>query len=115
MWRTGDGPGGDLPSVLDRLHALAEPLTCLAAAGPADRAAGEEQELPAGLLEAHPAVRALGRLLDYAAARATKHGGMPSRPPRGCTTGPAPASTRCCWPCASTPPAPSPSAWSTRC
>ncbi|MER8120662.1 hypothetical protein [Streptomyces sp. NPDC094031] len=90
VWRTGGGLGGALPAVLDRLHALAEPLTRPAAppttaaagpatpgAGPAGRAAGKEQELPAGLLEGHPAVRALDCLLDYAAGRAAKDGGMP--------------------------------------
>ncbi|MER6685458.1 hypothetical protein [Streptomyces olivaceoviridis] len=99
VWRTGDGLGdlgGDLPAVLDQLHALTEPLTHPAAArpptaaavapatpasGPAgppsDRAAGEEQGLPAGLLDAHPAVRALDCLLDYAASRASRDGQMP--------------------------------------
>ncbi|MEV5177973.1 hypothetical protein AB0L10_44875, partial [Streptomyces flaveolus] len=43
----------------------------------ADRAAGEEQGLPAGLLDAHPAVRALDCLLDYAASRASRDGQMP--------------------------------------
>lgn len=95
VWRTGGGLGGALPAVLDRLHALAEPLTRPAAppttaaagapatpgAGPAGphpgRPAGEGLELPAGLLESHPAVRALDCLLDYAAGRATTDGGMP--------------------------------------
>jgi hypothetical protein len=98
VWRTGGGLGnlgGDLPAVLDQLHALAEPLTHPAAppptamaAGPATpatgasgppagHAAGEEQKLPAGLLESHPAVRALDCLLDYAAGRATGDGQMP--------------------------------------
>ncbi|MET8771671.1 hypothetical protein [Streptomyces sp. NPDC004658] len=97
VWRTGDGLGGHLPAVLDRLHTLAEPLTRPAApqptttatagdpvtpaAGPAgppaDRPAGEEQELPAGLLESHPAVRALDCLLHYAAAQAPQDGQMP--------------------------------------
>nr|WP_258404872.1 hypothetical protein [Streptomyces sp. F12] len=78
--RTGGDLGGHLPTVLDRLHTLAEPLTRPAApvvAGdpetpadrPAGRAAGEKQELPAGLLESHPAVRALDCLLNYAASR----------------------------------------------
>ncbi|MEV7157266.1 hypothetical protein AB0N77_22005 [Streptomyces misionensis] len=92
VWRTGGGLGGDLPAVLDRLHAFAEPLTrpaaplptapsTAAARAPAlalvGQAAGEEQELPAGLLEAHPAVRALDCLLDYAAGRAAGDGEMP--------------------------------------
>ncbi|MGW2101554.1 hypothetical protein ACWCPX_28420 [Streptomyces olivaceoviridis] len=98
VWRTGDGLGdlgGDLSAVLDQLHALIEPLTHPAArpptaaavapatpaSGPAgppsDRAAGEEQGLPAGLLDAHPAVRALDCLLDYAASRALRDGQMP--------------------------------------
>ncbi|MEV5383010.1 hypothetical protein [Streptomyces sp. NPDC052721] len=67
VWRTGDGLGdlgGDLPAVLDQLHAFTEPLThpaapppTAAAVGPAtpatgpagppaDRAAGEEQGCP---------------------------------------------------------------------
>jgi hypothetical protein len=37
----------------------------------------EEKELPSGLLETHPAVRALDCLLDYAASHATKDGAMP--------------------------------------
>ncbi|MFK0142464.1 hypothetical protein [Streptomyces murinus] len=78
MWRTGGGLGGALPAVLGRLHALAEPpTTATPGAGPAGRAAGKEQELPAGLVESHPAVRALDCLLDYAAGRAAKDGGMP--------------------------------------
>ncbi|WP_247701350.1 hypothetical protein [Streptomyces sp. RM72] len=91
-WRTGGDLGGHLPTVLDRLHTLAEPLTRPAAPTPtpaaagdpatragrsAGRAAGEEQELPAGLLESHPAVRALDCLLDYAAAHASQDGRMP--------------------------------------
>ncbi|MFF8994501.1 hypothetical protein ACF09H_32175 [Streptomyces sp. NPDC014983] len=81
VWRTGGGLGGDLLAVLDRLHAFAELLTRPAAAPPiaatpaaalppAGRAAGQVRELPAGLLESHPAVRALDCLLDYAAGRA---------------------------------------------
>ncbi|MEU4077729.1 hypothetical protein [Streptomyces venezuelae] len=92
VWRTGGDLDGHLPTVLDRLHTLAEPLTRPAvtapppaAAGdleppadrPAGRAAGEEQELPAGLLESHPAVCALDCLLDYAAAHASQDGRMP--------------------------------------
>ncbi|MFJ2218177.1 hypothetical protein ACIQVO_38250 [Streptomyces sp. NPDC101062] len=94
VWRTGtDGLGGDLPAVLDRLRALAEPLTRPAtpppapatpATGPAGqpgppggRPPGEEHGLPAGLLESHPAVRALDCLLNYAAARASRDGRMP--------------------------------------
>ncbi|WP_311315075.1 hypothetical protein [Streptomyces naphthomycinicus] len=191
--RSGVGVGGDLPAVLERLHTLAGPLTCPAARSqvevatrttsivgpPGGRAAGAEEELPAGLLDTHPAVRALDCLLNYAAGRATGDGEMPGavldlvagvlaarggdeavatvlgahlpllhrrataftaahhrelyasspagphRPPRGCTAAAAPASIRCCsppwaaassWPpCAKNPPAPSPSAWSTRC
>ncbi|MFE1190200.1 hypothetical protein [[Kitasatospora] papulosa] len=90
VWRTGDGLGGHLPAALDRLHALVEPLTRPAAPPPpptvtagdpatpaAGRTAGEEQELPAGLPESHPAVRALDCLLDYAAAQAPRDGQMP--------------------------------------
>ncbi|MET8608906.1 hypothetical protein ABZV92_35780 [Streptomyces rubiginosohelvolus] len=90
VWRTGDGLGGHLPTVLDRLHALAEPLTrppapapapAVTAGGPATpaagRPAGEEQQLPAGLPQSHPAVRALDCLLDYAAAQAPRDGQMP--------------------------------------
>ncbi|MFJ4932128.1 hypothetical protein [Streptomyces sp. NPDC088736] len=95
VWRTGEGLGGDLPAVLDRLHDLAEPLTHPAAplqtaatggpetpatspaSPPTGSAAGEEQELPASLSAAHPAVRALDCLLDYAASRATRDGQMP--------------------------------------
>ncbi len=90
VWRTGDGLGGHLPAALDRLHALVEPLTrpaapppapSVSAGGPATpaagRTAGEEQQLPAGLPESHPAVRALDCLLDYAAAQAPRDGQMP--------------------------------------
>ncbi|MHC3534181.1 hypothetical protein ACLQ2M_40250 [Streptomyces sp. DT7] len=94
VWRTGDGLGGHLPAALDRLHALAEPLTrpaappptptvtagdpaTPAAGPPADGTAGEEQQLPAGLPLSHPAVRALDCLLDYAAAQAPRDGQMP--------------------------------------
>ncbi|GHB14911.1 hypothetical protein GCM10010330_80600 [Streptomyces tendae] len=77
------------------MHTLAKPLTHPAAppptcggcrpatpatdlAGPpADHAAGEEQEPSAGLLDAHPAVRALDCLMDYAASRALRDGQMP--------------------------------------
>ncbi|WP_225827099.1 hypothetical protein [Streptomyces naphthomycinicus] len=89
--RSGIGLGGDLPAVLERLHTLAGPLTRPAArpqaeaatrttntAGPpGGRAVGEEEELPAGLLDTHPAVRALDCLLNYAAGRATGDGEMP--------------------------------------
>ncbi|MFJ4700472.1 hypothetical protein ACIP5N_22165 [Streptomyces sp. NPDC088768] len=88
VWRTGGDLGGHLPTVLDRLHTLVEPLTRPAApavAGdpetlvgqPAGRAAGEEQELPAGLLESHPALHALDCLLNYAATQAPRDGQMP--------------------------------------
>lgn len=93
VWRTGGDLDGDLPAVLDRLRGLAEPLTRPAAppppasspatsapntAGPADdKAGGEEEELPAGLLDTHPAVLALDCLLDYAAGQAIKDGQMP--------------------------------------
>ncbi|MFI1189643.1 hypothetical protein [Streptomyces californicus] len=88
VWRTGDGLDGHLPTVLDRLHTLAEPLTrppapvpAVTAGGPATpaagRPAGEEQQLPAGLPQSHPAVRALDCLLDYAAAQAPRDGQMP--------------------------------------
>ncbi|WP_234335716.1 hypothetical protein [Streptomyces sp. NRRL S-1022] len=40
-------------------------------------AGNEEKELPAGLLDTHPALRALACLLDYAAGHATKEGTMP--------------------------------------
>ncbi|MFG2359707.1 hypothetical protein [Streptomyces sp. NPDC048521] len=52
-------------------HAPATPA--LRAAGPA----GEDEGLPAGLLETHPAVRALDCLLDYATGQATADGTMP--------------------------------------
>ncbi|MEO3978966.1 hypothetical protein [Streptomyces sp. CAU 1734] len=85
VWRTGGGLGGALPAVLDRLRTLAEPLTRPAgptpdatpAAGPSAGRAGEERELPAGLAESHPAVRALDCLLDHAAGRAPRDGQMP--------------------------------------
>ncbi|MFB8401143.1 hypothetical protein [Streptomyces sp. NPDC055912] len=92
-WRTGGDLGGDLPAVLDHLRTLAEPLTRPAApppggapatlapraAAPAgDRTAREEEELLAGLLDTHPAVRALDCLLDYAASHATEDGAMPA-------------------------------------
>ncbi|MFE0775388.1 hypothetical protein [Streptomyces sp. NPDC058861] len=90
-WRTGEGLGDDLPAVLDRLHTLAEPLTRPAALSPPAPGAGpggdktdrgdEEdaggKELPAGLRETHPAVRALDCLLDHATGRATTDGAMP--------------------------------------
>ncbi|MFF9025648.1 hypothetical protein [Streptomyces eurythermus] len=41
------------------------------------RPVGEEEELPAGLLESHPTVRALDCLIDYAAGHATTDGAMP--------------------------------------
>ncbi|MEU5137020.1 hypothetical protein [Streptomyces californicus] len=94
VWRTGDGLGGHLPAALDRLHALVEPLTrppapplapsvtaggpaTPAAGPPADRTVGEEQQLPAGMPESHPAVRALDCLLGYAASQAPRDGQMP--------------------------------------
>ncbi|MFE2046780.1 hypothetical protein ACFXAZ_38875 [Streptomyces sp. NPDC059477] len=86
MWRTGGGLGGALPAVLNRLRTLAEPLTRPAArpsSAPADLTtpaagrAGAERELPAGLLESHPAVRALDCLLNHAASRAPRDGQMP--------------------------------------
>ncbi|MFI1189400.1 hypothetical protein [Streptomyces californicus] len=88
VWRTGDGLDGHLPTVLDRLHTLAEPLTrppapapAVTAGGPATpaagRPAGEEQQLPAGLPQSHPAVCTLGCLLDYAASQAPRDGQMP--------------------------------------
>lgn len=92
VWRTGGDLGADLPAVLDHLRGLAEPLTRPAApppagdpatpapsgAGPAGgRTGGEEEELPAVLLDAHPAVLALSCLLEYAVGQATSDGGMP--------------------------------------
>ncbi|WP_063835832.1 hypothetical protein [Streptomyces mutabilis] len=90
VWRTGTGLGDDLPAVLDHLYALAEPLTRPApppagapatpapdAAGPADDRADGQEELPTGLLDTHPAVRALDCLLDYASGHATADGAMP--------------------------------------
>lgn len=93
VWRTGAGLGGDLPAVLDHLRHLADPLTRPApppsadspdapapapsAAGPDGDGAGGEQELPEALLDTHPAVCALGCLLEYAAGRAHADGEMP--------------------------------------
>ncbi|MFC8259710.1 hypothetical protein ACFUNF_19245 [Streptomyces sp. NPDC057291] len=92
VWRTGGDLGDDLPAVLDHLRGLAEPLTHPAApsppagspdtpapsvAGPVGDRAGGEEELPTGLLDTHPAVRALGCLLEYAAGQATEDGRMP--------------------------------------
>ncbi|MFI7361138.1 hypothetical protein ACIBO4_03185 [Streptomyces sp. NPDC050149] len=58
-------------------HALAEPLTRPADSGDPATPAGEEQELPADLLESHPAVCARDCLLGYAVSRATWDGKMP--------------------------------------
>ncbi|WP_332758301.1 hypothetical protein [Streptomyces sp. MT206] len=104
VWRTGADLGAELPAVLDHLRDLAEPLTRPAApataagpphdtpcapepdsaqAGPADAALrGEEagpEEGPGGeLLGSHPAVRALGSLIEYAAHQAHAGGEMPA-------------------------------------
>ncbi|MFC8949506.1 hypothetical protein [Streptomyces rochei] len=94
VWRTGSGLGGDLPAVLDHLRHLAEPLTRPAPqpladspnapapapspAGPDGDGAGGQQDLPEALLDTHPAVRALGCLVEYAASQARTDGEMPS-------------------------------------
>ncbi|MFE3632333.1 hypothetical protein [Streptomyces goshikiensis] len=102
VWRTGAGLGAELPDVLDHLHTLAEPLTHPAApaatgpphdtpsapepdsaqAGPADAVLyGEDagaEGLGGELLGSHPAVRALGCLLQYAAHQANADDEMPA-------------------------------------
>ncbi|WP_329020286.1 hypothetical protein [Streptomyces sp. NBC_01601] len=81
VWRTGADLAGDLPAVLDHLRGLVAPLTRpvegsdVAADAGAD--AGGEDERPPALLGSDPAVRALGCLLEYAAARARAGGAMP--------------------------------------
>ncbi|MFB6784522.1 hypothetical protein ACFCX0_46495 [Streptomyces sp. NPDC056352] len=92
VWRTGADLAGDLPAVLDHLRDLAEPLTrpagppptadspdapAPADADPADDGAGGKPERAGDLLDSHPAVRALGCLLEYAASRAHADGEMP--------------------------------------
>jgi len=92
VWHTGADLDGYLPTVLDNLRGLAEPLTRPAPPPPASTSdtpapstgdgasvgAGGEEELPEGLLDSHPAVRALDCLLDYAASRAPADGEMPA-------------------------------------
>ncbi|MEO3978967.1 hypothetical protein [Streptomyces sp. CAU 1734] len=80
VWRTGADLAEDLTSALDHLHALAEPLTRPAgpppAPGPDDAVPLDDG--PAGaLLGSDPAVRAMGCLLEYAAARARADTGFP--------------------------------------
>ncbi len=92
VWRTGGDLGGDLPAVLDQLHGLAGLLTrpttpsppadspdapAPGVSGPGGDRTRAREEPPEGLLDTHPAVRALGCLLDYAASRATADGEMP--------------------------------------
>lgn len=77
VWRTGADLAGDLPDVLDHLRDLAAPLT-RPGDGPDEGAdAGGEDEQFQGLLGSDPAVRALGCLLEYAAARARAGAAMP--------------------------------------
>ncbi|MFB8401133.1 hypothetical protein [Streptomyces sp. NPDC055912] len=104
VWRTGADLGAELPAVLDHLRDLAEPLTRPAAlataagpphdtpcapepdsaqAGPADAVLrGEEAGPEAGpggeLMGSHPAVRALGSLIEYAAHQAHAGSEMPA-------------------------------------
>ncbi|MDP5315569.1 hypothetical protein [Streptomyces poriferorum] len=81
VWRTGTDLAEDLAPALDHLHALAAPLTTPAVRPPglgpdntvlADDTALDESAAPApadGLPGSDPAVRALGCLLEYAAAQ----------------------------------------------
>ena len=77
VWRTGADLAEGLPAVLDHLRDLAEPLTRPAGPAAGGAAAGGEQDPDADLLGSHPAVRALGCLLEYAASRAGADDGMP--------------------------------------
>ncbi len=67
VWRTGAELAEDLTSALDHLHALAEPPTHPAAPALDEGPAPGGEHDPAGP-SSDPAVRALGRLLEYAAA-----------------------------------------------
>ncbi|MET9615385.1 hypothetical protein [Kitasatospora indigofera] len=92
VWRTGTDLADGLPAVLDHLHTLAEPLTRPAGppppadspntpartvAGPVGDGAGGGEGLAGDLLDTHPAVRALGCLLEYAVSQAPADGEMP--------------------------------------
>ncbi|MFE7485166.1 hypothetical protein [Streptomyces sp. NPDC057552] len=89
VWRTGADFAQDLTSALDHLHALAEPLTRPVGPPPAPGpgpdtaalddgpAAGGEHDAAGGLLGSDPAVRALGCLLEYAAAQVRGGGAVP--------------------------------------
>ncbi|MFK0142468.1 hypothetical protein [Streptomyces murinus] len=89
VWRTGADLAEDLTPALDHLHTLAEPLTRPAGPPPAPSArtaapaldegpaAGGEHDPAGGLLGSDPAVRALGCLLEYAAAQARAGAAVP--------------------------------------
>ncbi|MFJ4700463.1 hypothetical protein ACIP5N_22210 [Streptomyces sp. NPDC088768] len=89
VWRTGADLAEDLTSALDHLHTLTKPLTRPAVPPPAPGpdtaapvldegpAAGGEHDAAGGLLGSDPAVRALGCLLEYAAAQAREGGAVP--------------------------------------
>ncbi|MFJ3182343.1 hypothetical protein ACIPJN_28680 [Streptomyces sp. NPDC086796] len=85
VWRTGADLADDLPAALDHLHALAEPLaepltgpdSAVPAAGGGPDHAGGEHGPAGGLLGSDPAVRALGCLLEYAAAQVRAGAAVP--------------------------------------
>ncbi|MFD7859038.1 hypothetical protein ACFV6B_32855 [Streptomyces microflavus] len=86
-WHTGSDLDGALPTILDRLHTLAAPLTrpttppppgTATPTTPVGRAPLREGEPPADLTDTHPAVLALRCILSHAAARATKDKTLPA-------------------------------------
>lgn len=90
VWRTGTDLAEDLTPALDHLHALAAPLTHPTAPPPApdpdstalvdDAGPGDESAAPApagDLPGSDPAVRALGCLLEYAAAQVRTGAAVP--------------------------------------
>ncbi|MFB6904872.1 hypothetical protein ACFCWB_11465 [Streptomyces bacillaris] len=87
VWHTGSDLDGALPTILDRLHTLAAPLTrptttppptgTATPTTPVGRAPVREGELSADLTDTHPAVLALRCILSHAAAQATKDKTLP--------------------------------------
>ncbi|MEV6680723.1 hypothetical protein AB0N09_28235 [Streptomyces erythrochromogenes] len=93
VWRTGADLGTQLPAVLDHLHTLAAPLTRPAGPPPPGSrhtpdpdpdpapdcaGPGADGDVPGGLPDSHPAVRALACLLEYAAHRAPTDSELPA-------------------------------------